>query len=368
MPNRVIKESICESEGLSECSMFACDLYKRLITYADDYGRFNSDTKIMRARLFPREYEEITEEDIIQALVELAGVNKLSFYTTKRFNQGKYHTGIYGAFPNWSEHQRIRESKTKCPEPDDTDINDWYLRRFIPFDMRVEIVERDGFKCRICGKFLTSCRDAKRFVKLGQGLHHIDHIVPVLQGGRSTLENLRLTCPECNLKRKKRFTFKEILDFESTENVAASCGEVPQNSAIIQSNPNPESNPNPNPESKPARARGVGFEEFWKEYPRKEGKQKARAAFEKVNVPLSVLLTALENHKRSAQWNKNNGEFIPHAATWLNGKRWEDEMAEDYSSVPKGATGNLGAAEMEAIQRMLRNRKDHLPPNESDYV
>ena len=39
MPNRIIKESICESEALSECSLFACDLYKRLITYADDYGR-----------------------------------------------------------------------------------------------------------------------------------------------------------------------------------------------------------------------------------------------------------------------------------------------------------------------------------------
>ena len=33
----------------------------------------------MRARLFPREYEEITEEDIILALAELAGVKKLYF-------------------------------------------------------------------------------------------------------------------------------------------------------------------------------------------------------------------------------------------------------------------------------------------------
>ena len=199
MPNRIIKESICESESLSECSLFACDLYKRLITYADDYGRFNSDTKIMRARLFPREYEEVTEEDIILALTELAGVGKLYFYTTKKFNQGSKHKGVYGAFPNWEMHQRVRDSKTKCPEPDDTDINDWYLRRFIPMDMKVELVERDGFKCKICGKFLTSCREARRFVKLGQGLYHIDHIVPVVQGGRATLENLRLTCPECNL-------------------------------------------------------------------------------------------------------------------------------------------------------------------------
>lgn len=249
MPNRIIKESICESYGLSECSLFASDLYKRLITYADDYGRFNSDTMIMRARLYPREYEVITEEDIADGLAELAGVGKLSFYRARIFNQGG-KTGVYGAFPNWGEHQRVRESKAKCPDPEDTDVNDWYLRRFIPIDMRVEIIERDGFKCKICGKFLTSCRDAKRFVKLGQGLYNIDHIVPVLQGGRATSENLRLTCPECNLKRKKRFTFREILGFSDSPQVSASCGELP---------PESESNPNTNPNTNPNDTRGTRF-------------------------------------------------------------------------------------------------------------
>ena len=57
MPNRILKESICESKGLSECTIFARDLYARLITYADDYGRFNADTQIMLARLYPREMD-----------------------------------------------------------------------------------------------------------------------------------------------------------------------------------------------------------------------------------------------------------------------------------------------------------------------
>lgn len=253
MPNRIIKESICESKGLADCSLFANDLYKRLITYADDYGRFNSDTTIIRARLFPRDYEYVTEDDIVNGLIELAGVGKISFYTTQHFNQGVGHTGVYGAFPNWNSHQRLRDSKAKCPDPGDTNINDWYLRRFIPLDMKADIVERDNFKCQICGKFLTSCRDAKRFVKLGQGLFHIDHIVPVKQGGRATNENLRLTCPECNLKRKKKFSFQEILDFnESAANcgelpqVAANCGELPPESNPIQSESNSYPNQNPN--------------------------------------------------------------------------------------------------------------------------
>jgi hypothetical protein len=114
--------------------------------------------------------------------------------------------------------------------------------------MRVAIIERDGFKCKICGKFLTSCREAKRFVKLGHGLYNIDHIVPVVQGGRATMENLRLACPECNKKRKKQFSFREILEFAELPRVAASCRELRP-----ESNPNPiqsESNPNPNPNPK----------------------------------------------------------------------------------------------------------------------
>lgn len=265
MPNRIIKESINESSGLAACSEFAIDLFKRLITYADDYGRFNADTEIMRARLYPREYMSIDESDIIDGLIELVGVGKIQFYEPEVFNQqGK--RGVYGAFPNWKEHQRVRNTKAKCPEPGDTRVNDWYLRRFIPVDMKVKIIERDKFKCSICGKYLTSCDDAKRFVKLGGGLYHIDHIVPVLQGGRATLENLRLTCPTCNQSRKKTFSFNEFID--EWETSAASCGELRQtlaNSGFtragaesesnpIQSESNPNTNTNPNADEPPLEA------------------------------------------------------------------------------------------------------------------
>ena len=43
---------------------------------------------------------------------------------------------------------------------------------------------------------------------------------------------------------------------------------------------------------------------------------------------------ALERDKRSEQWRRDNGDFIPHPASWLNGRRWEDEPAE---GVPEAA-------------------------------
>ena len=33
-----------------------------------------------------------------------------------------------------------------------------------------------------------------------------------------------------------------------------------------------------------------------------------------------------DNFQKRRQWIKDGGNFIPHAATWLNQQRWEDEL------------------------------------------
>lgn len=69
-----------------------------------------------------------------------------------------------------------------------------------------------------------------------------------------------------------------------------------------------------------------GFAEFWSAYPRKVGKGAAEKAFSKapINGHLSDVLDALEAQKRSEQWRRDGGQFIPNPATWLNQRRWED--------------------------------------------
>lgn len=79
---------------------------------------------------------------------------------------------------------------------------------------------------------------------------------------------------------------------------------------------------------------GDAFERFWSAYPRKVGKQAAKKSFIRVKVPIETLLSAIEWQKRSDQWTKNNGQFIPHPATWLNQGRWDDELQADVKSVP----------------------------------
>ena len=78
----------------------------------------------------------------------------------------------------------------------------------------------------------------------------------------------------------------------------------------------------------PKGERDALFSKFWSAYPKKVAKPTAQAAFKKLNPDASlmeIILEALEKQKRSSQWTKDNGQYIPNPSTWLNQKRWEDE-------------------------------------------
>lgn len=78
----------------------------------------------------------------------------------------------------------------------------------------------------------------------------------------------------------------------------------------------------------PKKSLDVLFDRFWTVYPRKIAKADAKKAFAKISPDealLQKMINALERDKRSSQWTKDSGQFIPYASTWLNGRRWEDE-------------------------------------------
>ena len=71
------------------------------------------------------------------------------------------------------------------------------------------------------------------------------------------------------------------------------------------------------------------FDAFWKAYPKKVGKGAAEKAFKKIKPSgdlLQRMLSAIETQKQSDQWRRDNGQYIPNPATWLNQTRWEDAV------------------------------------------
>ena len=70
------------------------------------------------------------------------------------------------------------------------------------------------------------------------------------------------------------------------------------------------------------------FELFWFQYPNKVVKKKAHEAWLKhrpTGELFASIMQGLERAKKSAQWAKDNGKYIPHPTTWLNQERWTDE-------------------------------------------
>lgn len=70
------------------------------------------------------------------------------------------------------------------------------------------------------------------------------------------------------------------------------------------------------------------FDEFWNSYPKKTNKFKAQQTFLKLIKSEKVfdeVMKGLKIQKESIQWRTENGKYIPHPTTWLNGRRWEDE-------------------------------------------
>ncbi len=82
--------------------------------------------------------------------------------------------------------------------------------------------------------------------------------------------------------------------------------------------------------------REPSFEIFWEQYPRKEGKSNAKKSWLKLPLTgelITRIMSALEQHKSTEQWQRENGRFIPYPASWLNQQRWEDEISESPSKI-----------------------------------
>jgi len=69
--------------------------------------------------------------------------------------------------------------------------------RYIPREIMLRVVRRDGQICQICHK------------NIPDNEIEFDHIIPVSKGGPVSVENLRVLCSDCNAKKSD--SLKELL-------------------------------------------------------------------------------------------------------------------------------------------------------------
>lgn len=80
------------------------------------------------------------------------------------------------------------------------------------------------------------------------------------------------------------------------------------------------------------------FEDFWACYPRKIGKGNARKAFEKAMKSSTIEEISTGLNSQLDILKSKEQKFIPHAATWLNGERWNDEPDHNKESNSRSHT------------------------------
>lgn len=98
--------------------------------------------------------------------------------------------------------------------------------------------------------------------------------------------------------------------------------------------------------SKPTRKRKPAddrFAEFWLRYPRKVAKADAEKAWNAahINGEYQQVIDALEAQKRTEQWTRDEGRFVPYASTWIRHQRWRDELGQKPSPLAAAFGGAL---------------------------
>ena len=80
----------------------------------------------------------------------------------------------------------------------------------------------------------------------------------------------------------------------------------------------------------------TSFEQWWKMQPRKVAKDKARKLWQKMtDSERDLAIEVMPYHVEHWRASKTEAKFIPHPPTWLNQRRWEDELVSDYK--PQGS-------------------------------
>lgn len=255
MPTRILRDGIIDSKAVNALSESAEILYRRLMSIVDDYGRFEADPELIRARCFPRQLDRWSVERVESELQACSVDNGHSPLVTVYFCGEQKYLEI-------SNFGQRKQAKPKFPGPDSPEST---------------VIHRDS-------------------------------------PPRATRAH--------------------------SESKSESYAETKAKT------------PTPSPTPKAGAVVSVDddltrwfTQEFWPVYPRKEAKvaalKAARAHLKTAELRAAALrgLTLQLPELTSRPPDKR-----PHPATWINGRRWEDEAPLPFVSIPtrnppRGGTG-----------------------------
>jgi predicted phage replisome organizer len=200
----------------------------------------------------------------------------------------------------------------------------------------------------------------------------IDHIIPISHGGKGTDDNLVSACRDCNTSKNNHnilhflnYILVDKADHKSINKNQNLMRIIHYNFDLLRyvthypvtvtpTDVDVDVDKDKDPPS-PRKRGNIGasgfFETFWNSYPKKKAKPDAIKAFAKLKPDQTLLyaiIHAIDKARESEDWQRENGRYIPHPATWLNGQRWKDEIEVQEGSID--AWARKKQAELEAVK------------------
>lgn len=109
MPTRIIRDGILTSERINALSANAELFYRRLMSVADDHGRYSANPTLLRASCYPLKLDSVKEDSIKKHLAECRDAGLIVLYTVD--NKQFLQMVDFG--------QRVN-GKSKYPEPSES--------------------------------------------------------------------------------------------------------------------------------------------------------------------------------------------------------------------------------------------------------
>jgi hypothetical protein len=194
--------------------------------------------------------------------------------------------------------------------------------------------------------------------------------------GHATTDDYRLFCDPARLSYQganaaPRKTAQSANGTDQGANEAPSQGandDISDDRIIIGSvNIDPSVDPNTPGAAVPEADYPDDFLKFWRAFPRKDGKREALKAWQKLTRDEKAAAIADVPPRCANNWAGRETEKIPHASTYLNQKRWEDDIAPNRIATPARVAPDLSPGQellrqmhSEAVDRE-RARSDRNP-------
>lgn len=331
---RTIKPEFWTDEKIVQLPYEARLLFIGMWNFCDDEGYLWNEPERIRMQVLPNDDVDIS------GIIDLLSAS--GFIETYITDDDKRYIRI----AHFSDHQKV-------DHPTKSKISREGSRKFtIPSNVRRLVAKKYGCKqgesidveCYYCGSqgkinwLHTNKGKPNPWVSFSN--LELDHLHPESKGGETTVDNIVLSCRECNRSKHNKDLFNFVVNTREDSRTLAPEGKGKEGN-VKESKYNPPIPPTeeaketkdqknesqsddcsvPIPES--------NFDIFWKHYPKKIGKDAARKAFEKKAKPpketLEKIINALSWQRESEQWKKDGGNYIPNPATYLNQGRWQDE-------------------------------------------